>query len=279
METLLQKATLSDVRTDPYPYLVLTEAVSQELCDQLLTELPSIETLTHHEPLGNNKRFDYTVADIAKKGGVTPTWRAFIEAQSSELFWKQLIALFKPSIQKLYPDLEQKFGPLETWHIGHRYLDSFDDKTILLDAHISINTPVVKKPSSVREAHVDDPRKLFGALFYLRLPGDTTEGGNLQVFRYKDKNKKKFFGQGISEKYMEVVETVPYKKNVFVLFINHLDSVHGVTPREVTNVPRYFVNLIGEMKEPLFDLESVQENIWKRRVRSFVNTHFKEPHA
>lgn len=279
METLLAKAKVTDIRTDPYPYIVITDAVSPEFCDQLVREMPSVETLTHHQPLGNNKRFDYTVADIAKQGGVSPLWKSFIEKQASSEFWQQFVSLFKPSIEKLYPDLQNKFGKLEEWKVGHRYLDTFDTKTILLDAHISINTPVVKKPSSVREAHVDDPKKLYGALFYLRPEGDETVGGNLQVFRYKDKNNKLFFGQGISDRYVEVVETVPYKRNVFVLFVNHLDSVHGVTPREVTSTPRYFVNLIGEMKEPLFDLESVQESIWKRRIRSFINTHFKEPHA
>lgn len=279
MQTLLDFATSKDVRIDLFPYLVLTDAIEPALCDQLVAEMPPLETLLKGKEPGNNKRFDYTIADLRSLGGTSLLWQDFVEAQASPAFWKKVVELFGTSINTLYPELEKKFGPISLWKVGHRYLDSHETSSILLDAHISVNTPVLRKPSSVREAHVDDPLKLYGALLYLRPEGDTTKGGNLQILRYKDKTRRKFFGQAIDEKYVEVVEEVMYKKNAFVFFVNSINSVHGVTPREVSNTPRYFVNLIGEMKEPLFDLQGVQENIWKRRVRSFMNTHFKEPHA
>jgi hypothetical protein len=46
---------------------------------------------------------------------------------------------------------------------------------------------------------------------------------------------------------------------VLVLFLNSIDALHGVSVRSTTNVPRYFLNLVAEVREPLFDLKGYQE--------------------
>jgi hypothetical protein len=48
------------------------------------------------------------------------------------------------------------------------------------------------------------------------------------------------------------VKTVPYEPNLFVAFINHIDSLHSVTPRAITRHSRLLVSLAAELRFPLF---------------------------
>ncbi|MGA0839841.1 MAG: hypothetical protein ACO3P1_08105, partial [Pseudomonadales bacterium] len=47
------------------------------------------------------------------------------------------------------------------------------------------------------------------------------------------------------------------------MFVNGLEALHGVTVREPTPDRRLFLNLVGEMKRPLFDVPQH----WTTRVR------------
>lgn len=75
----------------------------------------------------------------------------------------------------------------------------------------------------------------------------------------------------IDDKQIQVVKTVKYQSNVLVLFLNSIKSLHGVTVRSVANEPRLFLNLIGEVNRPLFNLEDYQtpETYLKRLLSKF----------
>lgn len=51
---------------------------------------------------------------------------------------------------------------------------------------------------------------------------------------------------------MSKVETVRYQPNCLVLFINTIDSLHGVTVRQPTPHGRCFMNLVGEVATRLY---------------------------
>src|SRR5438874_408645 len=110
MQTLLANVKKQDVVAEPFPYIVIKDPIPLELCNQLLAEFPSLETVTKGAPVGDNKRFDYTVKDIREQGKVTPLWRDFIEAQASRAFIDDLYRIFGDHIKKLYPDYEKKYG-------------------------------------------------------------------------------------------------------------------------------------------------------------------------
>ena len=164
-----------------------------------------------------------------------------------------------PDIRATYPDLEQRIGrPLEQWRAGVRRRDTFASCEVLLDAQICINTPVRTAASSVRGPHVDKPNKLFAGLWYLRPPEDTdTVGGELLIYRWRA-GRARFDGAELEPRDVEVVAQVPYAGNTFVLFLNSLDALHGVTPRQPTPRTRWFLNLVGEVGVPLFDLKARQ---------------------
>ena len=129
-----------------------------------------------------------------------------------------------------------------------------------MDAMISGNTPVTEA-SSVRSSHLDAGDKLFSGLFYMRPKSYESVGGDLTISRYnrdlagKVERHTKFKGAYIEDDNLEVVRTVAYDKNLAVLFINSLESVHGVTVRQPSPHSRLFVNLVGEIDPPLYNLE------------------------
>ncbi len=158
--------------------------------------------------------------------------------------------------------------------------DRFGRHDVLVEAMISGNTPVTAA-SSVRTTHVDAGDKLFSGLFYMRRPDDPSTGGDLTISRFIDRYRGKderlslFKGPYVSDDQVEVVRTVPYAANTLVLFINSLDSLHGVTVRSETRYPRLFVNLVGEVDDRLYRLYGVDSdkaphyvpNTLPRRIR------------
>jgi hypothetical protein len=253
---------------EPFPHIVAHNVLPDDLYATLQAEFPPLETVVAQAPYVSNQRFDYTIKQMRAEHSVSEAWQAFCEANASQSFFDSIISIFGAQIHTLYPDFDTQYGKLASLRTGIRYIDDHDEKDILLDAHIAVNTPVTDKPSSVRVAHVDDPLKLYGGLLYFRPEGDTSEGGDLELYRYV-RSDYKFYGQHVDSKYVEVVKTVPYQANSFVFFINSIASLHGVTVRERTEKTRQFFNVVGELPSPLFDIQSKQENIWQKRWRRY----------
>jgi hypothetical protein len=147
----------------------------------------------------------------------------------------------------------------EALKVGMRDADRFGRNDVLVEAMISGNTPVTAA-SSVRTTHVDAGNKLFSGLFYMRTPEDRSTGGDLTLSRFAERYRGKderfalFKGPYVDDSHVEVVRTVPYAANTLVLFINSLDSLHGVTVRSETPHPRLFVNLVGEVDDRSYRL-------------------------
>lgn len=261
MKSLLSNVQNIELSTTPFPYIVIHEPLTDEFCLQLISEYPAIATITKGVNYASNKQFNYSACDVFRNQDVSLLWQEFVQTHISPAFFRQVISLFAEQIRSLYPTLELDVGALDTLTSGVRKLDKFPSTDVLLDARICLNTPVVGQPCAVRTAHVDLPNRLFSGLFYLRHPEDTSTGGDLELYRFKDRPNG-FKGIFVNERYIEAVKTVKYRRNVLVLFLNSIYSLHGVTVRSVTNSPRYFFNFIGEVAQPLFDLFPYQERDW-----------------
>lgn len=279
MQSLLARVKKSDVITDPFPHIVIKDALDEKLCSQLASEWPALDILS--QGIENrsrdiyktsNGRFNYLTKEIFEDDRITPLWKEFIAQHTSNEFLRELLDLFQDSIAQLYPDFERKYGSFADLKAGIREIDSFQTADVLLDALLSINTPVTTKPTSVRRAHVDLPDKLFAGLFYMRDPNDTSTGGDLEIYRFKTKKPYGFTNCEISDKYVEYVKTIKYERNVLVLLINSAYSLHGVTVRSLTDSTRYFVNLVGEVKEPLFQISKYQELPYVRYIKMMKRT-------
>jgi hypothetical protein len=80
------------------------------------------------------------------------------------------------------------------------------------------------------------------------------------MYKFKKGTPYGFRKCEIADKYVEHIKTIKYERNVLVLFPNSIYSLHGVTVRSLTSSPRYFVNLVGEVRKPLFQPLDYQES-------------------
>lgn len=255
---LMRLAEDAPLQDEPYPHLIARDVLPAELVARLIEEFPAIDVVTGDGPIGNNARFSYSAYKLLTDPRVSDTWRQLVAAQLDQDFLNGFLARFRPAIQQHLPALVQRFGPDLALRAGVRRQDSIRTADVLLESQICVNTPVTLK-TTVRGPHVDMPDKLFAGLFYLRHPDDRSAGGDLQIYRWR-KQRTLHDGQFIDDADVEVVSTLPYESNLLVLFLNGIDAIHGVTPREPTPYPRMFLNLFGELPRPLFDLNRYQKD-------------------
>jgi 2OG-Fe(II) oxygenase superfamily len=265
MQSLIEKVGKQDVQADPFPHIVVPDALDEALCAQLCAEFPSVETITEGSPGSSNARFSLKAVNALDNPDVSPIWQDFIRYHTSGAFLTEVMELFEDHLSALYPDLTSDGKSFRDLRGGLREVDSFETADVLMEAQPSVNTAVTGPPTSVRSGHVDAPNKLFAGLFYLRPPEDQSTGGDLELYRYKKGNPQGLDGVYVHDRDTEVVSKVKYERNVLVLFVNSINSLHGVTPRSTTEIPRYFANLAGEVGHPLFDLDEYQEG-WKDKL-------------
>jgi hypothetical protein len=263
--TVLSKAKPEDVVLEPFPHIVIHDAIDEALCDELISCFPRVEDITKTTENPNNARFSMPAVDAISDSSIAQVWQDFVRSHTSQEFWNQWLDLFAESIRNHYPNFESTFGNLASLKAGLRKVEG-ESADIQCDAQICINTPVTTQ-SRVRGAHVDLANKIYAGLFYMRHPDDDSTGGELEIIRARNLSKLKFDGQFASYDDVEVIKTVPYRKNVLVMFLNCETALHGVTERSVTNSPRMFMNLVGEVSTQLFTLPQ----------KSFLSKKFGRP--
>ncbi|ESQ13184.1 MAG: hypothetical protein N838_08960 [Thiohalocapsa sp. PB-PSB1] len=254
MMNLLENATPSDLRTEPYPQLVLSDLLPAETVDRLIAEFPDLDTRTGGRSYASNEHYSYPAHKALVDDRVSKTWKRLLADQLTQAFLDRFITLFGDAIRRRYPELCTRFGDKLCLRAGMRRRDSLRHVDVLLESLVCVKTPV-NVTTSVRGPHVDMPDKLLAGLFYLRYPNDDAVGGDLEVHRYR-RGRRCLDGQFIADKAVEMVDTIRYRSNVLVLFLNGIDAIPG--PRQPTPYPRLFLNLFGELARPLFDLSRHQ---------------------
>jgi hypothetical protein len=276
--SVLQHAHASAVAESPYPYIVIPNALPAELCEQLIAGYPPLGQLGV-DTGRNNARWSYPAFRVRENHAIDQAWRDIIAYHVSRAFYDEFLDLFAGTIVKQFPAAFPDEETLRGLRLGLREADSFDQADILLDAQICGNTPVTRT-RSVKPTHIDSHRKLFAGLLYLRRDDDDSVGGDLEVRRFRpgfsgSKRARCYDGVYVDNDCTDLVETVRYEKNVLVMFINTLESLHGVTPRLQTPHARLFMNLVGEVQTPLFAVprtfrtrvKKLQRQVKKRLVR------------
>lgn len=254
--SVLQRATRAHVKTDPFPHLVLENALPQELYDELAASFPSASALGV-DLRKNNTRWNYHAYKVRKNAELPQVWRDFIAYHASQEFFDEIAELFHAEIEALYPERFGGEAGLKALRAGTRKLVDFSGADVLMDAMISGNTPVTTA-GSVRSSHVDLGDKLFSGLFYMRPDDYDAVGGDLTISRFRpeaggEAEQRALFDDAyVDDRWLEHVTTVPYAKNTVVLFINSLKSVHGVTVRQPSDKSRLFMNLVGQVDPPLY---------------------------
>ena len=249
-----------DLRREPYAYAVVDDPFSSEIYGRLAASFPPLERFTEGlEEVHSNQAIRIPASQVIGNDGFSPEWQEFFRHHTSTAFWQEIVALFGEELRATYPDLEARVGRrFEDWRTKLRETEG--EAELDVDLLFVINTPV-DKPSSVRPPHVDNERKLFSGLFYMRPEGDPTPGGDLAVYRPRGKSLK-FGGHYVEDRAIEQAELITYRANRFIGFVNSGRSVHGVTPRPQTERVRRYINFVFELPFPIFKLEKLP---WHRK--------------
>lgn len=263
--SVLQRVSRADVVRDPYPHIVVQDAIPEALCRALIEQYPTPQAVGAGPK--SNQRWSLPTDDALRSPDVPQVWKDFTRYHASPAFFGEVVDVFGAEIVRLHSRFFPDEAALRRLRLGVRNRDGFEDHDLLLDAQISGNTPVTE-PSSVKTVHIDSDNKLFTGLLYLRPPGDDSVGGDLDIVRFRrdltpGQYARRYDGMFVDDDRVELVRTVRYDTNVLVMFVNCPDALHGVTVRQPTAHRRLFLNLVGEVDYSLFDVPQH----WQTRLR------------
>ena len=271
--SILGKANRADIRTEPFPHIVVPDALPQGLFDELMESYPTTETvsanrISRNRIVKSNTLLKLGAREVADTPEITDTWRAFFDYHMSRAFFLDVVDFWQDFIAEAYPNIEADLGkPLGDLTTGIRHHGSRENpanraEDIQLDCQFGVNS-AVDSPSSVRGTHLDSRYKLYAGLLYFRDPEDDSTGGEFELWRYRDPNFRYHRGTAVDRRsvenmpvnrltridshHLERVGSVPYAANVLVMWLNAPYAVHGVSPRQSTAWTRRYVNFLGEV--------------------------------
>ncbi len=262
-QSLLAGRTSADLVMEPYPHIVVKNALPSDYYALLESSFPSVDALKQlmrsaKADNPNNKSYQRTLRHLGRRNKrvnipsalairspfLTDPWRAFIDYHSSNGFFQEMINVFRPAIEEYFPDAN-----LNDVYAARR--GASESKDLSVDAMVAVNTPSWFK-GEITGPHTDHPKKLFVGLYYMQDERDTA-GGDLLIYKRKEPVTAKNL-KWQKPHTVEVTNTVHYQPNTFVLLLNSPQSVHGVTTRKGSKYPRRFVNIIAERSKPFFSV-------------------------
>ncbi len=243
--SLLNKSASVEVQTVPFPHIVIKNALDDDFYQQLSCNYPETDLIRNSTKVSN--RHQIQAKEALAHDSIHPLWKQFINYHTSRAFYLELLQLFSPHIQAAYPWLENSVGKLlPDFSCGIRDSEASHLPDVCIDCQPGLNT-VSKERSTVRTPHLDARNKLLTGLFYMKHADDMSEGGDLELYKFT--SKKPLFTKPSTpdRNHVTVAATVPYQQNTALFFMNSPASVHGVSPRDATEIPRRLVNLIVGM--------------------------------
>lgn len=277
--SILSNATRADVRLDPYPYLVVEQALDQPIYEQLARENPDPAIVMDGRPQ-QDTWYDYPACKVARDSRISPLWREFFAYHTSRDFFLDVLDLFGAELRELHPGLERRVGgALAQARTGVRQAGAEDNRenySVDLSMECQFYVNYTRAARAVRGPHVDRPTELYAGLLYFRLPEDTSSGSDLEVCRARmpkalfpgrDRVRVTHLPMEIDDDAVEVVETARYAPNKLVLFLGSAKSIHAVSPRTPTPVARRHINFCADVfNAPLFELAMPLDKRVKRWI-------------
>ena len=251
MYSLLQKKPT--VQTDPYPHVLIEDALPWDLYEELENTFPEDQVLA-------TKPFDDGIcyrmkANVMLDPNFQPEiWRKFAQYHTSAEWFNEVNKLFKFYLPAV---LNKKFTEDELGARGW----AEDNKNIWTDCQVVMHKPIEEKTS--RTPHIDNPMEMWAGLLYMPHKNDESTGGEFQLRSVLDDVKKVNMNLGrqiYRSNLGPVVKSVPYKRNTFVMFANNSpNTIHGVSLRQNAKLYRRSVNIIGEFKRNFAKMYKVHE--------------------
>ena len=178
--TVLERADRAAIRAEPFPHIVIENALDAGLYARLDAARPRFADIGWPNPTHSTLRVAYGASHMLDQRRFGATWASFIAAHVEPAVTWAVAALFRDHWSAHLPDA----GWLAAARYGLLDRDGFDAADVLLDARVEIMTPVTQVASAHRRGHVDAPNRLFSGLFYMRADEDDSVGGVLELFRW-----------------------------------------------------------------------------------------------
>lgn len=247
---LLSDVAPGDIVSQPYAHYTTDNAVAKPLYEELAAGFPTLDMITSgRSDVGSNEAVRMTAKQVLGDRRISPLWREFFEYHTSAGYWRTVTRLFAGHFRREFPGLEDRVGrAYEDWRVVPRGFAGEAD--VRLDCQFVMNTPVTRK-STVKTPHIDLCDKIFSALFYMRDPADDSGGGDLDIYDWR--RAPRFIKHRTLNRDVELVKTVTYRANSYLCFVNSPAAVHGVSPRDLTQVPRRYINFIAELPIKAFE--------------------------
>ena len=250
MRSILHGLTARDIDPEPFPHVVVDGALEPELYRELAASMPPADVLLRGRAVENNMPYRYSAEHIF--ADAPARWQEFTRLHTSQEFFAEVVALFGDTIRRLHPALEARVGKrLEELRTNVRFVEAFADAA--LDCQITYGSPVTRATRCHR-VHVDRQVALYAGLLYFRLGEDDSEGGDLELYRFRGAARAYDDGRFVDDALVEKVKTVPYAANRLVFFIHSPEALHGVSVRSVTPHPRLHVNFLAEFPARFWEL-------------------------
>ncbi|RYG20802.1 MAG: 2OG-Fe(II) oxygenase [Caulobacteraceae bacterium] len=282
--TVLDRAERARVVLEPFPHIVIEDALPADVYEALASSFPKLGDLPADLAGANNKRFNLYASwgpTELPKEQTPPPWQAFLEAHTSTEFSRKVFGLFpEATVDGAQPGERwiktEAFGQGLADKLGFSGPVAVDD--VIARATVAVNTPV-SSPTSVRGPHVDSIWKAYVGLYYVRSQEDDSEGGDLSLYRWKPGAKIDPWTKKADPALVETFATVRYAPNTYVLMLNTHDSLHGVTIRQMTAHVRRFAVTSGWF--PGVDESSLlgRRRGILERVKAFVRPIMAPPSA
>ena len=244
---MFSKIELEDFQVSPFPHVVKEDFMESQYFRALILELKKIEPIKRRIWSGDSNK---TVV-------AGNEW--FPESENIENF---------PMIKKVwqYLDSNSFYNPLiKEWsdYLPSRFGITGDYVTNILSEakETRLMFDVAGDRVKIRDPHIDNSKSVLAWRYYCRLPEDESIGGDFCIYSYKRgfrgfKLKTLVDVRYLSDEDITLENTIRFKANTLVIFLNGIDSVHGVTDRQNAKISR--VNFSGgislssrRMKEPM----------------------------
>ena len=246
MHSVLKNFRQGKYNSNPYPYIVIDNALPWDYYNQLNESFPEYDKIINNREYFQNFAYRKNAAESLSDKDIPKIWKSFVRYHTSYNFVKEIFHIFGKDIINNYPPMKNNL--VQEHHCGIRFLEKNDFN---LDTQFVINTPVDEK-SSVIEPHLDNPIEFFAGLLYMRNIDDNSEGGNLCTYKFK--KDPIFYGKSrVKYDNVDLIEEIEYKPNRLVFFINTLYSLHGVSQKNISPHYRKYMNIIGEFNFELFN--------------------------
>ena len=233
MNKLCVLQNLKSVDSEPWPYIIIENALPQNIHDELLATLPN-ERLDKQEPRDHHGKLTWLAKDILREEeSLSNIWKEFMQYHLSKEFFYKVLNAFEPWSKNLKIKKEN-ISLLDRYNKQNLSLNCYTDFSF-------IKHPPVNGISS-RTPHTDNEKEIYAGLLYLKYPEDKSTGGDYCIHQ---PDSLKMDKHRVYESPGPIIKKCAYESNNFTMFWNGRDTQHSVNARENATHPRWSINMIG----------------------------------